>query len=154
MNGALLPQAAFRHIAQGLRWGWQSAGQLRLMLAELPPGCSQAIWHAASVCSPLGGRPPSYFAPGFGPWELGYGWMGVGILVGLLMRQVLLLLIAACEARRSLWRRGHLQQMYQRNGSRQELLDLLIEGGPASIRELASDLGEDPHRLLLQILQN
>ena len=151
----VVPQAhqVLGQLGQAARWVWRTATETHLMLAQLPPDCSQAIFHAGAVCTPWGGV-PRYFAAGFGPWHLGWGWFCIGVLTGLMLRQLLLLFIAAFQVRHSLGHHSRWRHSAQLPGRREEMLDLLIDGGPLALRNLATDLGEDPHVLLMEILRN
>ena len=57
-------------------------------LALLPPTCKQAVAHTAMVCM---GASPAYYAPGFGPWPLAWGWCLLGALLGALASSAVLL---------------------------------------------------------------
>ena len=45
--------------------------------------CKSAIVFATNTC--VGGRPPVAFTPGFGPIALGWGWLLVGVCIGVLV---------------------------------------------------------------------
>ena len=59
--------------------------------ASLPPTCRESLTHAALTCS---GVTPRYFTPGFGPLALAWGWLLLGVLLGLLFRRAAAALVA------------------------------------------------------------
>ena len=59
--------------------------------ASLPPTCKESLTHAALTCS---GATPRYFTPGFGPLALAWGWLLLGILLGLLFRRAAATMVA------------------------------------------------------------
>ena len=59
--------------------GWSAASDAGAFAATLPPTCRQSLVHAAATC---GGFTPMYFAPGFAPFSLGWGWFLLGVLLG------------------------------------------------------------------------
>ena len=58
-------------------------------LAALPRTCHVASAHEAMVCA---GSPPEYAMSGFGPFALGWGWMLIGMWVGVTTTLLVLLL--------------------------------------------------------------
>ena len=62
--------------------------------AVTPSDCRHAIVFTASTCA---GVEPIRYSAGFGPFSLGWGWMLVGWLLGLLSPQLWLLLYALGE---------------------------------------------------------
>eukprot|EP00959_Pyramimonas_sp_CCMP1952_P203973 4265588-Pyramimonas_sp.AAC.1 len=77
-------------------WGWGSwaatgAGKSSLaLLATLPRECKLAWVHATAICS---GEDPAYYStPGFGPITVSYGWLLLGVVVGVVMSMQVMLL--------------------------------------------------------------
>ena len=64
--------------------------------ASLPPTCRESLAHAALPCS---GAIPRYFTPGFGPLALAWGWLLLGVLLGLLFRRAAAALVALAGGR-------------------------------------------------------
>ena len=70
-------------------WASKATGYTTTFLASLPRECYLAAAHATAICT---GQDPHYYAvPGFGPIVLGYGWMVVGIIAGVLIMQSMVL---------------------------------------------------------------
>ena len=63
----------------GRAMGGAAGSRSRADLALRPPTCEQAAAHATLVCM---GAEPAYYAPGFGPWPLAWGWFALGLLLG------------------------------------------------------------------------
>ena len=60
----------------------QAAEQASIYWAAAPRDCKEALFFSGSTCI---GVQPKYYSPGFGPFSLAWGWLGVGWLIGLLI---------------------------------------------------------------------
>ena len=78
-------------LAAGLRWLVEAAGRAVPAAAQLPTGCREAAMHALLTCA-VG--PPRYFTPGWGPCSHCWGWLCVGLLLGVLGTGLLWLRVA------------------------------------------------------------
>ena len=78
-----------------VQWGSEIAGETAVAAARLPPTCKEALAHAVVVCA---GGDPRYFAPGWGPLCVCWGWLCLGAVLGACA--VLLILLAHQVGRR------------------------------------------------------
>ena len=89
-------------LAAGIPWGrvWDAgvgayslassaASHSYAAAAAMPTECKQATAHAGMVCA--GYIPEYHLTPGFGPWPFGWGWLLVGIFLGILIASVVFL---------------------------------------------------------------
>ena len=74
------------HLLCTCSWAYSAGSSALWWAASLPPTCRESLAHAALTCS---GAVPRYFTPGFGPLALGWGWLLLGVLLGLLCRRSL-----------------------------------------------------------------
>ena len=108
--------------------------------ASLPPTCRESLTHAALTCS---GATPRYFTPGFGPLALAWGWLLLGVLLGLLFRRAAAALVAlagghAPQCAPCSWE-ALLRELAARteDPNRHEVLQYLLQGGEAAVRDLS-----------------
>ena len=133
-------------------WGWVRAqsGAGIAFLAALPRDCQSASTHAALVCA---GYVPEYFTtPGFPPLSLGWGWLLLGMFVGVVMTLLLLSMTDRLHRMPSLATLAHLAgngQMpnNQLEDARQDLLRYVSTGRPA-LQRMASLSGMSEMELL------
>ena len=69
----------------GKAWNFASAAadQAAVYWAAAPRECKHALIFAGNICA--GVEPVQYYTRGFGPLALGWGWLSVGLLLGLLL---------------------------------------------------------------------
>ena len=126
--------------------GWDTARAA----AGLPPTCRQAVAHAALVCT---GADPVYFSAGFAPLSLAWGWLLLGLALGVLLRPVL-----AAWGPTLLHRVVATPVLAQREPSRPtaaevranaaaEVLRCVALGGENELRALAAGAGLSPAAL-------
>ena len=138
--------------------GWSAASNAWTFAATLPPTCRQSLAHAAATC---GGLAPTYFAPGFAPFSLGWGWFLLGVLLG-----------ASCGPSLLLWVIGLLRRAQPSRGERPrapgspappfglqaharaaaEVMRCVALGGEEELLSLASAAGRSPEQLLGELL--
>ena len=123
--------------------------------ASLPPTCRESLAHAALTCS---GATPRYFTPGFGPLALAWGWLLLGVLLGLLFRRAVATMAAlagghTAESAPCSWE-ALLRELSARTQDphRHEVLHYLLQGGEAAARELSQASHCTPAALLARLL--
>eukprot|EP00439_Symbiodinium_sp_Y106_P052263 s6992_g7.t1 len=108
--------------------------------ASLPPTCRESMAHAALTCS---GATPRYFTPGFGPLALAWGWLLLGVLLGLLSRRAAEAIVGLTSGRQlphTPWSwEALLRELSARtqDPSRHEVLQYLLQRGEAALVELS-----------------
>ena len=138
------------------RWGaaaWdiakQSATAGVAFLAGLPRNCYLASAHAAMVCTDMD---PQYTAtPGFGPFALGWGWLVLGGLLGVLLTLSFLTLTGRIKQEPSVMHLAVLMQQFampvasqpaqpsvMSQQARADALRYISIAGQPALRELAS----------------
>ena len=96
--------------------------------------------HAALTCS---GATPRYFTPGFGPLALAWGWLLLGVLLGLLSRRAAEAIVGLTSGRQlphTPWSwEALLRELSARtqDPSRHEVLQYLLQRGEAALVELS-----------------
>ena len=139
--GQLLTACAGAYSAASSAVGWA---------ASLPPTCRESPAHTALTCS---GVTPRYFTPGFGPLALGWGWLQLGILLGLLFRRAAATLVAlagGCETGWEALLRACLART--QDPHRQAVLQYLLQGGEAALQEVSGASSRTPAPLLAHLL--
>ena len=123
--------------------------------ASLPPTCRESLTHAALTCS---GATPRYFTPGFGPLALAWGWLLLGVLLGLLFRRAAAALVAlagghAPQCAPCSWE-ALLRELAARteDPNRHEVLQYLLQGGEAAVRDLSQATNRTPTALMAHLL--
>ena len=123
--------------------------------ASLPPTCRESLAHAALTCS---GATPRYFTPGFGPLALAWGWLLLGVLLGLLFRRAAAALVAlagghAPQCAPCSWE-ALLRELAARteDPNRHEVLQYLLQGGEAAVRDLSQATNRTPTALMAHLL--
>ena len=102
--------------------------------ASLPATCRESLAHAALTCSVA---TPRYFTPGFGPLALAWGWLLLGVLLGLLFRRAAAALVAMAGGYLTMQAAGSWEALLRehlartRDPHRQAVLQYLLEGGVA-----------------------
>ncbi|CAE7235143.1 unnamed protein product [Symbiodinium sp. CCMP2592] len=108
--------------------------------ASLPPTCRESMAHAALTCS---GATPRYFTPGFGPLALGWGWLVVGVLIGLLSRRAVSAVVALAGGRPSPHTPSNWEALMcelaarTQDPHRHEVLQYILQGGETALDELS-----------------
>ena len=133
---------AVRALLSGGEWAARLARGAVPTLALLPPTCKQAAAHAALVCV---GVEPAYFAPGFGPWPLAWGWFAVGVLLG---AALVAGIWCAWASRQPAMPRSLAPELAAAN----EVLMAFHAGGEAELRALAAQAGTAPMEMLCGVL--
>ena len=126
---------------QLVQWGSEIAGETAVAAARLPPTCKEALAHSVVVCA---GGDPRYFAPGWGPLCVCWGWLCLGAVLGACA--VLLILLAHQVGRRPAESPAWLT-------AAREVLDCFAEGGLSELRGLASQTGLSAEELLYRLLR-
>ena len=139
--GQLLTACAGAYSAASSAVGWA---------ASLPPTCRESLAHTALTCS---GVTPRYFTPGFGPLALGWGWLLLGILLGLLFRRAVATLAALAGGCETGWE-ALLRECLARTQDphRQAVLQYLLQGGEEALQEVSGASGRTPATLLAHLL--
>ncbi|CAE7669743.1 unnamed protein product [Symbiodinium sp. CCMP2592] len=112
--------------------------------ASLPPTCRESMAHAALTCS---GATPRYFTPGFGPLALGWGWLVVGVLIGLLSRRAVSAVVALAGGRPSPHTPSNWEALMcelaarTQDPHRHEVLQYILQGGETALDELSQASG-------------
>ena len=109
-------------------------------LATLPRTCVLATAHAAMVCA---WEPPTCTIPGFGPLAIAWGWLVLGVLLGVLLA----ILFMYCTGRVRVYPAAaavlpalaNLAAPQQQPA--EQILDYILAGGRPALAELASATG-------------
>ena len=102
-------------------WSWHQASTGQALLLAMPTPCKLAITHTALVCS---GYSPEYTAlPGFPPLSLSWGWLVLGLVLGVLLGSAMVLLV-------NWWARR------QGDRARMDVLNYVIVGGQVNVPRL------------------
>ncbi|CAE7030350.1 unnamed protein product [Symbiodinium sp. CCMP2592] len=123
--------------------------------ASLPPTCRESMAHAALTCS---GATPRYFTPGFGPLALGWGWLVVGVLIGLLSRRAVSAVVALAGGRPSPHTPSNWEALMcelaarTQDPHRHEVLQYILQGGDTALDELSQASGRTSAPLLAHLL--
>ena len=67
-----MPAALIGQLLSACAGAYSAASSAAWWAASLPHTCKESLAHAALTCS---GTTPRYFAPGFGPLALAWGWL-------------------------------------------------------------------------------
>ena len=126
-------------LAAGLRWLVEAAGRAVPAAAQLPTGCREAAMHALLTCA-VG--PPRYVTPGWGPCSHCWGWLCVGLLLGVLGTGLLWLRVATHRRPPPAW-----------SVAASETLRCMAVGGETELQALAEAAGQTPTELLCSILR-
>ena len=134
--------------------GFERVDVRRHLAPHLPPEPGACSGH-------LRGLAPTYFAPGFAPFSLGWGWFLLGVLLG-----------ASCGPSLLLWVIGLLRRAQPSRGERPrapgspappfglqaharaaaEVMRCVALGGEEELLSLASAAGRSPEQLLGELL--
>lgn len=128
------------------KWASSSSSAALSFVATLPPSCRQSVTHAVLTCS--WGAPP-YYAPGFAPIPACWGWLVVGILIGLLARELLALALAV------LWARAPSPPPPKPGGPSEAAAEVLRSwelGGDGEVQAIADRTGLSATALLCKVL--
>ena len=110
-------------------------------LTALPRTCFMASAHAAMLCS---GGNPEYSLPGFAPLVYGWGWLLLGIIIGIVLT-LLILYCGGCLKRDvPLATLAHIAVPPPPGIAQppaQEVLNYIASGGRPALRELAAATG-------------
>ena len=112
--GALAAVDWRAYLGTSLTWVRQQATSGLAMLLAMPSTCKLALTHAALVCS--GQTPDNVTTPGFPPLSLPWGWLLVGLLLGVLLGVTSALMV-------SWWSRR------QTDRARRDILNYITVGG-------------------------
>ena len=126
-----------QHVTQGWAWAKSQSSAGLAFLAALPRDCWSASMHAGLVCS---GNVPEYFnIPGFPPLSLSWGWMLVGILIGVTTTLLVLSLTGNLRREPRVAALPRLPQVTHNTGAqaRQDLLNYISTGRQA-LQEVAA----------------
>ena len=122
---------------------------------SLPATCRESLAHAALTCS---GATPRYFTPGFGPLALAWGWLLLGVLLGLLGGRAAAALVAMAGGYQTMQATGSWEALLRehlartRDPHRQAVLQYLLEGGDAALHEVSGASGRTPAALMAHLL--
>ena len=133
--------------------------------AYLPSDCKHAAVFTASTCA---GFSPAKYVPGLGPLSLAWGWLLIGVLLGLcfwdLAHAVESLVarmgqlrdhyrVARGQARRPLWHPAAAAALAMAgNGPERVFLQRLVDDGDAALQMLALCTGVAPREALARVL--
>ena len=132
------------HLTAGWARARSSSSSAYAWAAALPQECRLAMTHTAMVCA--GHNPQYYSVPGFGPLSLAWGWLLIGVVVGVAMA-IMFMGLGGCLRREPAI--GALALMANANAppglandrARQDVLNFIAAGGRPALQELAMATG-------------
>ena len=130
--------AQWQAAAEAWRTAARAARDASLYWAYMPSDCKHAVLFTASTCV---GSSPAKYVPGIGPFSLAWGWLLIGMLLGLCFWD----LVQAVERLGARWMQLRDQHHEARRRAHLPLWH------PAAVAALAS-AGNGPERVFLQRL--
>ena len=133
---------------------------------------THALYHVSTVCGGYAEEAPAQFTPGFGPLALAWGWLLIGVMLGVLLALNFWDLVARLEQfaqlidrvrlavgaappglhAMPLWHAAVRTALYAAEGPRRTVLQRLADDGDAALDLLAAGRGVSRRAALEHVL--
>ena len=130
---------------QAMSWLSSASSSAASFAATLPSTCRQSVAHALVTC---GWGAPPYHAPGLAPLPSCWGWLLIGVLLGFMARELLVIVIWWAQSPRAT-----SPQAGTTTAAAKEVLRSWELGGDGEITALALRNSVSPTTLLCKLLR-